>query len=99
MALQATATLLGLAGLVTTAALLCALVLMWWALGTRGAPLASAKGPKPGPFDNDAPTSLPGAQGRVEAGPTDLDLDIDFGAFRAQIQHDLEALQVQIERR
>jgi len=99
MALQATLTLLGLTGLATTAAVLCALVLMWWAFGTRGAPPVSAKELKPGPFDNDTPTPFPAAQRHVEAGPTDLDLDIDFETFQAQIRHDFEALQVQIRRR
>lgn len=95
MALQATLTLLGLTGLATTAAVLCALVLTWWALGTRDAPPASADEVKPNPLDSGAP----GARVRAGAGPAGLDPDVDFEAFQAQIQHDFGALRVQIRRR
>jgi len=92
MALQATVILLGLTGLAAMAAVLCALVVMWWALGTCGARPPPSKELKFDPFDKCASTPLPGAQRHAEAGSIDLDLGIDFEAFQAQIGHrcDLE---------
>jgi len=84
MALQATVTLLGLTTeLAAAAAVLCALVLMWRALGSGGAFSALAKKPKACPFD--ASTPLLGTQRHVEAGTADLDLSIDVAAFQTQI--------------
>jgi len=90
MAFQATVALLGLAtSLAAAAATLCALVVLWWALGSSGAPAGSAKGPPPGPF---AP--LAQAQRHVESAPADpeLTLSVDVEAIQAQIwdQSDLE---------
>jgi hypothetical protein len=86
MALQATVTFLGLAtGLAAAAAVLCALVVMWWALGSGGASPAPAKEPKACPSDAPAPPS--GTQRHREAArPTDWDLGIDAAAFQAQIR-------------
>jgi len=76
--------LLGLSSSAAAEALLCALAVMWWALGTRRARPAPAK-EKLDPFNDDAPTPLPKAQGHVEAGPTDLDLGSDSEALQAQV--------------
>jgi hypothetical protein len=68
MASQAAMTLLDLTRSAATEAIMCcSLLVMWWALGVRGAPPAL------------------GAQKHAEAGPTDLDLGIDFEAFQAQV--------------
>jgi hypothetical protein len=110
MAFQATVAFFGLTSSAATAAVLCALVVMWWALvlcalgagrqvvGTLQAS-ATAKELKPDPFVDDVPTPIIGEQRRVEAVPTDLDLGIDFEAFQAQIRHDFEAFQAQVGRR
>jgi len=98
MVFQATVTLLGLAGFLATAALLCALVVMLWAFGARRILSAPANELTPYPFDNVSSTPLTGANMHVQAGPTHLDLGIDFGFFRSQIRHDFEAFQAQIGR-
>jgi len=108
MVLQATVTLFGLTSSTATAALLCALVVMCWALelcafsaGRQvvGTLPASSKELRPDPFVNDAPTPLLGGQKRVEAGPIDLDLGSDFEAFHSQIRHDVAFKAAQIWRR
>jgi hypothetical protein len=99
MAFQATATLLGLTGFVALVALLCALVVMLWAIGTRSIPSALAEELKLDPFDKDSSTPLPRAQRHDQAGSTHLDLGIDFESFQSQIRHDFEAFQAQIGRR
>jgi len=105
MAFQATVALFGLASSAATAAVLCALAVMWWALvlcvlgadrQVVGTLQASAKELKPDPFVNDAPTPLLGEQKRAEAVPADLDLGIDFEAFHSQIRHEFEAFKAQI---
>lgn len=66
-------------------AVLCSMLMVWWAFGFYSASQAPATELKPDPFDNEVSTPHPGAQTCVEARPTDLDLGIDFEAFRAQI--------------
>jgi len=99
MAFQATVALLGLTGIVATAALLCALVVMLLAFGTRSIPSAPAKELNPDLFDDDSSTTLPGAQRHVQAWPSHLDLGIDFESFHSQLRHDFEAFQAEIGRR
>jgi len=108
MVLQATVTLFGLTSSAATAALLCALVVMWWTrvlcslrAGRQvvGTLPAASKELKPDQFVNDAPTPLLGGQKRVEAGPIDLDLGSDFEAFHSQIRHDVAFKAAQIWRR
>lgn len=86
MALQATVTLLGLAaGLAAAAAVLCALVVMWCALGLAGAFPAPAREPKSCPSGAAAPSS--GTLRHCEAArPTGRDSGIDAAAFQAQIR-------------
>jgi hypothetical protein len=75
MALQATVTLIGFTAVTATAAMLSALVVLWWAVVVMWWALVVRRWP------------LPCAHRHVEAGPTDLDLGIDFDDFLAQIGH------------
>lgn len=111
MTFQATVASFGLlTSSAATAAVLCTLVVTWWALvlcalsaglqvvGTVRAS-GTAKELKQDPSVDDAPAPITGEQRRAEAWPTDLDLGIDFETFRAQIRHDFEAFQAQVGRR
>lgn len=99
MAFQASAALLGLAGLVAPAALSCALVVMLWVIGARGIPSALAKELKLDPLDKGSSTPHSRARRHDQAWSTHMDLGIDFEAFQSQIRHDFEAFQAQIGRR
>ena len=92
MALQATMTLLRLTSLAATEAVLRLLFMMWWPFGIHVAPPAPAIELKPDPIDNEISTPSPETQRHVQAGPTDLDLDMDFEALHAQVRrrYDLE---------
>ncbi|CAK0805539.1 unnamed protein product [Prorocentrum cordatum] len=79
MALHATSAFLGCTAVTAASAVLCTLVMAWWALVLLWWALVVRRWP------------LSCAQGHVEAGPTDLDLGIDFEAFLAQMGHCCDA--------